>query len=52
MARNRFVPISVTGPNKVTLLLDNKNLNGKPVAMAEVFRSMSELNVTQHLSGL
>ena len=42
--------ISVIGPNKVTLLLDNKNLNGKPVAMAEVFRSMSELNIMQHLS--
>jgi len=35
MARNGFVPITVNGPNKVTLFLDNKNLKGKPVAMAE-----------------
>ena len=52
MARYRFVPTFVIGPNKCTLLLVNKNLNGKYVAMAEVFPSMSELNFTQHLSGL
>ena len=40
MARNRFAPTFVTEPN------------GKPVAMEEVFCSMSELSVTQHLSGL
>jgi len=51
MAKNRYAP-SVTGPNKGTLLIVNKNLNGKTVAMAEVFLSINELNVTQHLSGL
>ena len=49
--KNRYAP-SVTGATKGTLLIVNKNLNGKPVAMAEVFLSMSELNVMQHLSGL
>ena len=29
-----------------------KKLKWKPVAMAEVFRSMSELSGTRHLSGL
>ena len=41
-----------TGPNKVTLLLVITTLSGNCVAMAEVFRSMSERSDTRHLSGL
>ena len=44
-----FAPTSITGSNKGTLLLVNKNLNGKPVVMAQAFSSMSEFNLTQHL---
>ena len=50
-ATNRFTQICHRARERY-FTPSNKSLSGKPVAMVEVFRSMSELNGTRYLSGL
>ena len=51
MSRNRLSANYIKRPNKITLVLV-RALNGNSDAMTKAFRSMSELNGTQHLNGL